>query len=75
MQTFNGIVKSIGSPDSVVVGVTYIFRHPKYLKTLTRLTKLAAHCDIPNLKVGDKVQIIKSRPFSKTKHFKVIAKL
>lgn len=71
MQTFEATVVSNKTTQTVTVTTDYIFRHPKYKKILKRTTKLAAHNDIPDIKIGDKVRLIKSRPYSKTKHFKV----
>ena len=71
MQTLEGIVKSVGSQNSVIVAVEYLFRHRKYKKTVVKTTKLAAHNNIEGLKVGDKVSLVKTKPYSKTKHFEI----
>jgi|GEM_PF-1241975 small subunit ribosomal protein S17 len=71
MQTFTGIVTSSKTPQTVRVEVNYIYKHPKYKKTLIRKTGLLVHNELPEIKVGDRVEIVKSRPYSRLKHFKV----
>lgn len=71
MLTLNGTVIKSKTPETVVIAVGYVMHHPKYRKIIKRTTRLAVHNEIPSVKVGDTVQIIKSRPYSKTKHFKV----
>lgn len=75
MQTLEGVIKSVGSKNSVVVAVSYLYKYRKYKKTVVKTTKIAAHNDIEGLVVGDKVSLIKTRPFSKTQHFKVAKKI
>lgn len=48
--------------------------HSKYLKPIRRVKKIQAHNDIDSLKIGDKVLVENSRPFSATKRFLVIRK-
>lgn len=72
MQVLEGVVMAIPAKNSVIVTVSYIFRHRKYKKTVKKTTKLAAHNEIEEIKIGDKVQLVKSRPYSKTKHFRVL---
>ncbi len=71
MQKFEGVIVSVKGVNSVVVTTDYIFRHKKYKKILTRTTRIAAHNEIENLKTGDRVELVKCRPYSRTKHFRV----
>lgn len=75
MQNFTGKVVSVKTPQTVGVVVDYIYRHPKYKKILHRRTKLLAHNETEGIKEGDTVQIVKSKPFSKLKHFRVVKKV
>lgn len=75
MQKFEGIIVSSKTPKTVIVTTDYIFRHKKYKKILTRTTRIAAHNEIEGLKNGDQVELVKSRPYSKTKHFTVVKKI
>lgn len=75
MQSFTGKVISAKLPHTLTVAVEYIYRHPKYRKILKRMTKLLVHSEIEGIKEGDKVQIVKSKPYSKLKHFLVTKKI
>lgn len=75
MQSLKGIVIKSKTPQTVIVAGQFVMRHPKYKKIMTQTTKLAAHNELPDIKVGDKVKIVESRPYSKTKHFKVLEKI
>ncbi|MCL4397816.1 30S ribosomal protein S17 [Patescibacteria group bacterium] len=75
MQTFKATVLSAKTPKTVAVTVEYIYQHPKYKKILRRKTKLLAHNEIEGIKEGDTVEIVKSKPFSKNKHFMVVKKI
>lgn len=72
MQTFTGTIVSTKMKNTVAVEVPYTVRHPKYHKILKRTTKLLAHNEIEGLKVGQKVNIVKTKPYSKNTHFKVV---
>lgn len=74
MQKFEGIIVSNKTTRTVIVRADYIFHHKKYKKILTRTTRIAAHNEVEGLKVGDRVELVKSRPYSKTKHFIVVKK-
>lgn len=75
MQRFIGTIVSNSTKDTVKVEIPYSVRHPKYQKIMKRKTKLLVHNELPDLKVGDKVEILKSQPYSKMKHFKVAKKI
>ncbi|OGK56034.1 30S ribosomal protein S17 [Candidatus Roizmanbacteria bacterium RIFCSPLOWO2_02_FULL_38_10] len=66
-----GTVVSTKMNKTVVVQVERIFAHPLYKKTVRRHKKYKAHNEIPDLVVGDKVEIQETRPISKDKHFVV----
>jgi small subunit ribosomal protein S17 len=71
MQSFNGTVVSTKMNKTVAVAVERAFRYPKYGKIVRRTTKLLAHCEKEGIKEGDRVEIVKTKPYSKRKHFKV----
>lgn len=75
MQSFEGVVISSKTKDTVRVEIVYFQKHPKYQKVLEKTTKLVAHNEIDGIKEGDKVEITNTKPYSKTKHFKVTKKL
>lgn len=68
-----GTVVSNKMQKTVVVNVERTFRHPKYGKVITRGKKYYAHTENPNLQVGDKVQIVETRPLSRLKRWLVVA--
>lgn len=72
MQTLKGIVTAIPAKNSVIVAVSYIFHHRKYKKTVKKTTKVAAHNEIEEVKIGDTVHLVMSKPYSKTQHFRTV---
>ena len=56
---------------TIIVDVETTYMHKKYKKFLKKNKKFAAHDEENLCKVGDKVQIIETKPISKTKKFKV----
>lgn len=71
MQAFFGTIVSAKTPQTVAVEFTYSQKHPKYKKIIKRTTRVLAHNEFSDAKEGDQVWIVKSRPYSKLKHFKV----
>ena len=71
MQFFTGKVVSSKTPQTVAVEVPYFKKHTKYQKIIKLTTKLLAHSELESVKEGDTVKIVKSRPYSKLKHFLV----
>jgi len=58
---------------TVIVKVTRFEKHPKYQKYQTLTKKYKVHDENSTAKVGDKVQIVETRPISKDKHFTLLA--
>ena len=71
-KTRVGIVVSDKMDKTVVVRVDDSLRHPLYGKTVRRSSKLAAHDEANDAHVGDKVQVMETRPLSKTKRWRVV---
>ncbi|OGW67304.1 MAG: 30S ribosomal protein S17 [Nitrospirae bacterium RIFCSPLOWO2_02_FULL_62_14] len=67
-----GQVVSDKMDKTVVVAVSRVVRHPFYRKILRRITKLKAHDEKNECKVGDRVRLIETRPISKDKHWRVV---
>jgi small subunit ribosomal protein S17 len=73
-KVFTGTVVSNKMKDTVVVKVDRYEKHPKYGKFVKRSKKLKAH-DAGNTKaIGDKVDIVETKPISKDKHFMIVSK-
>jgi small subunit ribosomal protein S17 len=66
-----GIVVSDKMDKTVVVRVDTLVKEKMYQKYIRRTSKFKAHDDKNACKVGDKVQIMESRPLSKDKRWKV----
>lgn len=71
-NVFVGKVVSINLQKSAVVEVKRVRRHPLYKKLMRRSKRLTVHNENTDVKVGDSVRIIETRPMSKTKHFKIL---
>lgn len=71
-RVLQGVVVSDKSEKTVIVRVDRRVSHPLYKKTIRRSKKYAAHDEQSKFKVGDVVQIIESRPISKTKCWQVV---
>jgi len=70
-KTQIGVVISDKMDKSVVVQVDRLVRHPMYKKYVRRRAKYVAHDETNSCKVGDRVLIRETRPFSKTKRWRV----
>ena len=71
-RTLNGVVINDKSNKTVVVLVKRKYSHPLFDKVMTASKKYHAHDEKNKFKIGDKVQIIESRPISKKKKWMVI---
>ena len=67
-----GSVVSNKMQKTVVVKVDRKFRHPQYDKVVIRSKKYYAHTDRDDIKVGDMVSIVETRPISKLKRWRVV---
>lgn len=72
-RILQGVVVSDKMDKSVVVRVERRVMHPVYKKYIKRSKKYTAHDENNLCKVGDVVQIIESRPLSKTKSWVVVS--
>ena len=72
-RILQGVVVSDKMDKSVVVKVERRVMHPVYKKYIKRSAKYTAHDENNLCKVGDVVQIIESRPLSKTKTWVVVS--
>ncbi len=73
-KVLSGTVVSDKMKDTIVVLVERYEKHPKYEKFISFNKKFKAHDAGNTAKIGDKVQIVETRPISKDKHFKLVAK-
>jgi len=71
-KTRQGVVVSDKMDKTIVVRVDRRTTHPLYRKTITRSTRLHAHDETNDVRVGDLVRIVETRPLSKTKRWRVV---
>lgn len=74
-KQITGVVVSTAMQKTVVVQTEQKFRHPLYLKVITKHKRFKAHNELKDIVVGDKVVMEETRPLSKDKHFRVINKV
>lgn len=67
-----GVVVGDKMDKTVVVSVSRFVKHPLYGKFYKVSKKYKAHDEDNKYKLGDKVEIVETRPISKDKRFKVI---
>lgn len=71
-KVYRGTVVSDAMDKTVVVEVSTSKRHPLYGKRVNYSKKYKAHDESNEIKSGDIVEIMETRPLSKTKNFRVI---
>ncbi len=72
-KRLTGVVTSDKMDKTVVVAVTTTKRHPRYGKVLRLIKKYKAHDEENECRLGDRVQIIESRPISRQKRWAVVS--
>ena len=73
-RELNGTVIKDQNNKTIVVLVKRRYSHPFFGKVMTNSKKYHAHDENNKFKVGDNVNIIESRPYSKIKRWKVVDK-
>ena len=66
-----GQVVSDKMDKTVVVKINHRFPHPLYKRIITRSTKLVVHDAENECNIGDVVKVMATRPYSKTKRWRV----
>lgn len=70
-KTRVGKVVSDKMDKTVVIAIEDSVRHPLYKKIIKRTIKLKAHDENNSCGIGDKVEIMETRPLSKDKRWRV----
>ena len=70
-KTLSGVVSSVSGKKSVKVTIAYKIPHPRYQKVINRKTVVHAHDENDEARVGDKVEIMETRPISKLKRWRI----
>ncbi|MGM0396311.1 MAG: 30S ribosomal protein S17 [Bacillota bacterium] len=71
-KTKVGIVVSDKMDKTVVVSIETFKTHPLYKKQSKMSTKFKAHDENNECTIGDKVEIMETRPLSKDKNWRVV---
>ncbi len=74
-KTQIGFVSSRSGDKSIKVTVAYKTPHPLYHKVVNRQTVLHVHDEKNETKIGDKVEVMETRPISRLKRWRVTAVL
>ena len=71
-KTRVGRVVSDNMDKTVVVAIVDNVKHPIYNKIVKRTVRLKAHDENNACKVGDRVEVMETRPLSKDKRWRVV---
>ncbi len=74
-RTKVGVVLSDKMQKTIVVKLMRYVKHPFYKKYVRKITKVYAHDEKNECKVGDKVLIEQTRPLSRLKRWRVLRKI
>lgn len=67
-----GVVSSKSGDKTLKVTFFYKIPHPRFKKEIKRKTVVHVHDDKNECNVGDKVEIMETRPLSKLKRFRLV---
>ena len=70
-KTRVGMVVSDKMDKTVVVAIIDNVKHPLYKKIVKRTVRLKAHDEKNECRVGDRVEVMETRPLSKDKRWRV----
>ena len=71
-KTRVGKVVSDKMDKTIVVAIADNVKHPTYGKIIKRTIKLHAHDENNECGIGDKVEVMETRPLSKTKRWRLV---
>ena len=71
-KTRVGMVVSDKMDKTIVVAIKDNVRHPLYKKIIKRTIKLKAHDENNSCGIGDKVEIMETRPLTKDKRWRLV---
>ena len=70
-RTVTGVVTSDSMQKTITVQIERRVKHPTFGKYLRRGTTCKAHDENEVAKIGDVVELMETRPLSKTKHWRL----
>jgi len=71
-KTRVGVVVSDKMDKTIVVAIRENVRHPLYDKVIRRTYKLKAHDENNECGIGDKVEVMETRPLSRDKRWRLV---
>ena len=71
-KTRVGRVVSDKMDKTIVVAIEDHIKHPTYGKIISRTTKIYAHDEENQCGIGDTVELMETRPLSKTKRWRLV---
>ena len=71
-KTRVGRVVSDKMQKTIVVAIEDNIKHPLYKKVIKKTVKFKAHDENNECGVGDKVEVMETRPLSKTKRWRLV---
>jgi small subunit ribosomal protein S17 len=71
-KTRTGIVISDKMDKTITIAIERKVPHPIYKKYYKKTTKLMAHDEKSECRVGDKVKVMETRPLSKSKRWRLV---
>ncbi len=71
-KTRVGIVVSDKMDKTITIAIERKVPHPIYKKYFKKTTKLMAHDEKSECRVGDKVKVMETRPLSKSKRWRLV---
>lgn len=71
-KDLNGIVTSVMGNKSIKVTYNYKIPHPRYRKVINRKTVVHVHDEENTARLGDKVEIMETRPISRLKRWRLV---
>lgn len=71
-RVVTGVVVSDKMTKTLTVEVQRLVQHPKIGKTMKRFSRCYAHDDKEEAGIGDKVEIMETRPMSRLKRWRLV---
>ena len=72
-KTLIGFVTSRSGDKSVKVTIPFKVPHPRYKKVINRQTVVHVHDEKNETSVGDKVEVMETRPISRLKRWRIVS--
>lgn len=67
-----GTVISNKMQKTAIIKTTTLAKHPKYGKFIRKFKKLKIHDEKSECNIGDRVEVIESKPISREKRFRLV---